>query len=646
MEKPHNSEDRENSHKQEIAQEEDSNRQITAIENQISSDLKKLREFIDTCVQKKTPIDLDEETQEVLNRLKTVVDSGEIDLYFDYGKVHQNLDQAISEHRGQLLFEGFKTRRMPMPIFYIHPDKWAGVCNEKEYFLQELALNILEQHTSEMLELITPPNSKKIRIYDFGIGTGEKGEIIAEQAVKRDAEHIEYHGVDASAEMLRIAMTKIANTFMEEALTLRETDIQVRRTNPWKDLIKFLKNHNLEYSSLSPAYLEKSFTRIFSGYYKNPDFNLIKYLFAKILSLHKKDPKQQAKIDELDNDIQLPISLHAHPKWFEQFKKEEFIPEEDEGVVIFDLGSNICNQPLDQSVKRFYDALAVPELPDTNSNGLISLKDEGDVSANYAVLGLQLGEIPQTQKRFRELHSKITKAYNNSAFRALTADPFLQGDVEYRSLDSKEPLNFEDIGFIYVDYEEDKERPGYYLATHRLYITEDVEILNAEGESIIIKGKEKAHEAFQKTVEVLFAGNDKKKKSAIKGKGKEMMRKLRVTSKNELLKVDIKTFFSTYYGNYGNGMKIAEDVLKAPINLEQILLYPSYKPSLEQIVSLCHEGGLKVIKVFVDNENHPAYCKILTRKMTNAEEQAYSDKDRDPNIFFTPEVEFPNTPNS
>ena len=90
-------------------------------------------------------------------------------------------------------------------------------------------------------------------------------------------------------------------------------------------------------------------------------------------------------------------------------------------------------------------------------------------------------------------------------------------------------------------------------------------------------------------------------------------------------------------------MKIAEDVLKAPIDLEQILLYPSYKPSLEQIVTLCHEGGLKVIKVFGDNEDNPTYCKILTRKMTSAEQQAYSEGNRDVNIFFNPKVEFPKT---
>ena len=609
-----------------------------ATEMEVADDLTALRNLINDCVEQKLPLNA-ETTKEVLERLRKITDSSDIGLYFDYGQVHQNLDEAISEHRGRLLFEGFRTRRMPMPVFYIHPDKWAGVCNEKDYFLQELALNILRQHSNEMLELITPPGATKIRIYDFGVGTGEKGGIITEEAVKRNNESVEYHGVDASAEMLRIAMTQIAKTFIEEALNLKASDIHTRHASPWKDLVKFLRNYNLKYSSLSPAYLEKSFARIFSEHYKHPDLDLIKHLFARMVSLHKKDPKQRAKINELDDDVQLPISMHAHPKWFEQFKKEEFTLRENEGVVIFDLGSNVCNQPLDQSVKRFYDVLAEPDIPDSNPDGLIPLKDETDIKANYAVLGLQLGEIPQTQKRFRELHSKITKAYNNPAFRALTSDPFLQGDIEYRDLYSGETLNFEDIGFIYVDYEEDKERPGYYLATHRLYITEDVEILNKRGESIVIKGKEKAHNAFRKTVESLFAGRKKK----IRGKGKEIMRKLRVSSKRELLKVDIKTFFSKYYGNYGNGMKIAEDVLKAPIDLEQILLYPSYKPSLEQIVTLCHEGGLKVIKVFGDNEDNPTYCKILTRKMTSAEQQAYSEGNRDVNIFFNPKVEFPKT---
>ena len=548
------------------------------------------------------------------------------------------IDNVQNETIGKLLFEGLESGVMPMHIFYFNPSAWNEVCGVKDYILQAKALKLLEEYTANMIDIATPPDTETLCIYDFGVGTGKKGEIIINEVTKKDGHHIEYHGVDASEDMLRMALTQTAKNLMRGTLELKDVDTSTRHASAWKDLIKFLRDHDLKYSTLSSEVLNVKLKRIFAKYLEDPEnINLIKHLFARIVSLHKKNPGESNWISELNDDVNFPITMHAHPKLFQDFNQSEFAQKQGETTIICNLGSEICNRFPAKSLAMLSALLTEPDTTDEHPNGLIPLQDEKGIHANYTILGLQLGEIPRSQKHFRELRTQMRKAYNNPAFRTLTEEPFGQDHVTYTDPVSEKPLKFDDIGFIYVDYEEDKEHPGYYLATHRLYITEDVEIHDARDKSMTINGKQKATETFEKTVEALF-----KRRKELQGKRKEIMRKLNVKSKRDLLKIDPKVFFSKDFSNYGSGIKIAEDILGEPTGLHETLLYPSYKPSLEQIVELCHQEGLKVINVFVDDKTHPTYCKILTRKMTPEEQEAFLNGNIDSNIFFIPEIEFPN----
>ena len=559
--------------------------------------------------------------------------------FFEIGKAYGEVEKQIAEHIGELIFEGFEKGRMPMPVFYFHPEKWTAVCEEKTYTLQEKAKNILRENAEEMLEIITPEDAEKVRIYDFGIGTGEKGKIIIDKAIEKNKGKVEYHGVDASPDMLRIALERIIKEFLQNAIEMKTANNETRRTSKWQYLITFLKKNNLAYSS-QPEHLEKCLERIFERHYADPEnVDLIRFSFARMLSLHKRESFGMSKIEDLDDPVKvkLPISLHAHTKWFQQFDQKEFTPKEKEGVVIFDLGSEICNQFPGKSIEMFYKLLSDPKTPN-HRNEIVPLRDEKSVHTNYAVLGLQLGEIPTSQTHFRTIRNEMRKAYNNPAFRELTTHPFMRRDIKYTDMETDKPVTINDIGFIYADYEEDKkDYPGYYGATHRLYITEDVEVTNVKGEKMAIKNKENAYGIFQKTVEAMFSPE---REAELQGKRLEIEKVIFgeniKPNKEDFLDLDPKVFYSKNYSNYGNGMKIAKTILgEESATLHQILLYPSYKPTLEQMVELCHKRGMKIIEVYSDNPEKPTYVKILTRRMSLNETDYYEENPDDKEIFYT-----------
>jgi len=552
--------------------------------------------------------------------------------FFEVGKAYEELEKQIAEYIGDLIFEGLKKGKMPMPVFYFYPEKWAAVCAERSYVLQEKAKKILRDNADKMLDIVTPENAKKVRIYDFGVGTGEKGKIVVDKAVENGNGKVEYHGVDASSDMLRIALTNMATDFMKYALSKKDENNKTRKQDRWRYLINFLRSNDLEYST-QPQYLERVFKRIFGKHCADPKkIDLLRFMFARMVSLHKKTAA--GKIQALDDptNVKLPVSLHAHPVWFQELEQSEFTPAEDEGVVIFDLGSEICNQFPGRSIEMFRSLLSDPKTP-KHENGIVPRKEEKSVHANYTVLGLQLGEIPKSQEHFRKTRNEMRKAYNNPAFRDLTSHPFERPDIQYKDLESGEPVKFDDIGFIYADYEEDNDHSGYYGATHRLYITEDAEVTNVKGDKTEIRGKEAAYGTFKKMVEALF---DPEREEDLKGKRLEIMRILGVSTKEELLAVDPKVFYSKDYSNYGSGIKVAEKILGEPAGLHQTLLYPSYKPTLEQMVQLCHERGMKIIEIYYDNEENPTYVKILARRMTPEEMDYYKENPNDKEIFYVP----------
>ncbi|MBA4336592.1 hypothetical protein C0416_02340 [bacterium] len=565
--------------------------------------------------------------------------------FFEVGKAYEEVEKQIAEYIGDLIFEGFKKGKMPMPVFYFYPDKWDSVCREKTYTLQTKAKEILRDNAGKMLDIVTPENAKKVRIYDFGVGTGEKGKIVLDKAIENGNGRVEYHGVDASSDMLRIALTNMATDFIKYALSKKDENNKTRKQDRWRYLINFLRSNNLEYST-QPQYLERVFKRIFGKHCADPKkVDLLRFLFARMVSLHKKTTARQIQALDDPTNVKLPVSLHAHPIWFQEFEQSEFTPEEDEGVVIFDLGSEICNQFPGKSIEMFRNLLSNPKTP-KHENGIVPREEEKSVHANYTVFGLQLGETPKSKKgifsqdNFKKTRNEMRRAYNNPAFRDLTSHPFERPDIQYKDLESGESVKFDDIGFIYADYEEDNDHPGYYGATHRLYITEDAEVTNVKGDKTEIRGKEAAYGTFKEMVEALF---DPEREKDLNGKKLEIMKILGVSTKEELLAINPKVFYSKEYNNskegiYGGGVKVAEQILGRPAGLHQTLLYPSYKPTLEQMTQLCHERGMKIIDVYSDNDENPTYVKILTRRMTSEEVHYYKENPNDKEIFYVPKT--------
>ncbi len=548
-------------------------------------------------------------------------------------EAQEEYKKNLRVYAGNLIFEGFASKKMPLPLFYISSKKWADVCNSPEYPLQQKALNILRENVSDMLDIVTPEESERLRIYDLGVGTGQKGEIITEEAIDKNGRHIEFHGVDASEEMLRFALGKYAKKIVHKALEKKDQDPSEWKNDKWRSLIEFIRKHDLTYSDYE-EYVDQSFVSIFGKHYKDQEnVNLLKFIFARTLSLHTKKGKALLrKVQELDNKVQLPLTMCAHANWFEELNKEEFIPRKNEGLVAFNLGSEVNNQFTGISVQWFANLLVEPKIP-KHESGIIPLKEEKSVNAPYAVLGLELGKICHTQEHFRVTRTQMRDSYNNKAGWSMVEHPFLNGDVTFVSSETKKVIKFEDIGFIYVDYEEDPDNPGYYGATLRLYVTEDVTIYDAEKTPIHIAGKKSAYETFNKVADALFGTNLEK---SLKGRKNAIMKSLGISTKEEFLAVGPKTFFSRDYSHYWNGIQIAETITGEPADLEQTLLYPSYKPSLEQITSLCHEKGLKVIKVYADDDELPTYVKILIRKMTPEEQVLFASGNRDPEIFYIP----------
>lgn len=571
---------------------------------------------------------------------------------FNFSEAYEAVERQIDEYMGDLLFEGLKKGRMPMHIFYTNYVPWFELCKEPSYTLQAKGKKILERDVPKMIEIVAPKEHDTMRVYDFGVGDGTKGKIIIDKILGMSEEKgstLEYHGVDGSAEMLRIALNKMAEAFMQHASLMKDKKRRTWKSDRWLPLIEFLYYNKLELLNHVEIF-EKVSKTIFGKHCTDPqNVDLLKYLFARMLNLHKKNKKDMPKLRELDNKVHLPISLHAHPVLFEDLNKEEFVPGENEGVAIFDLGSEICNRFPGKSVERFYNLLPTPKTPD-HEDGLVPLSEEKSVHAAYAVLGLQLGEILETKAEKRAFRSAIRAAYNNDAFRKLTSHPFERSDVKYTNLETGEPMEFGDVGFIYADYEEDPDNQGYYGTTLRLYITEDIEITNVKNEKMIIKGKEAAYGNFKKIVEEMFSEDPEVRKfwqgirievatkAVVKGSADPAS-----VTKEEMLKLDPKVFYEKDYGTYGNGMMIAAQILGKKrvdnLGLHQTLLYPSYKPTIEQMIMLCHEGGLKVIEVYSDageNENgRPSYTKMLTRKMTPEEEELYKKDPQNSEFFYS-----------
>lgn len=575
------------------------------------------------------------------------------------------LDMVREKERGfqkelmKILSKSYENGELDYRALYARPELWFTVVNSPNYISLRKGLGILKQNLPEIIE-IACGDKEKAKLFDMGVGGGQKGEEIIKNFVEA-GKKIDYVAVDSVPFMLNDGTVTIVRDLLHGIIEKAGTSEAEK--SAWKPLLELVDANNLTYSQNQALHrvLDRIFykfadtTRDVSKTDYNPAFDYTKHLIARMLSLHKGRKSQKGIMDKLDN-MQLPLEVIPKFASIEDIDKSEFLPRKNEAVVSFDLGCRVCNQNPSKTIPGCLKYLNEP-IPPKDINGPIPLEREKEVEATYAVIGFQPSHFDSSHPNFTKEAQSIKEGYKSDEFLEFLTNPF-------RLECSKYYVNGKEFDFIELF-----ETPVIDLSSEQKQLEEYIqtftgnEIQAEVNSSTDIQGEQSVDKTvaddFQKSFNEIR--NNLQKNISLDEKKKlvndfleqdsteKWMEHLHETAQNSnsFLMPKFRSFVKKWHtpilevrtayekdpeDKKSNLNRIAHYLhynTDVTVNIgkktffqkkdEEMLLHVSYKPTMEQMKGLFEANGIKIIQKYTDNPKCPKYAKFLVRRKTPQE---------------------------
>ncbi|MFC1647397.1 hypothetical protein ACFL10_00185 [Patescibacteria group bacterium] len=466
------------------------------------------------------------------------------------------------------IIESLETGKVPTYAHYRDSDPWEKVDKDLAYASLQQDLDILKdaKNLKRLLELIMHPGSDYLKVVDLGPGTGRK---IAEVIFKMIRScFVDLVLVDVSPEMLFKTVAGIYDA-IAEYIRGRQIRQEITKQSPWIDLVKFLTENglrNTKHPTEAASKIEKLFYEYLSGELERHDADLE---------------------DALDVIVSLGRFILARK--FSMHKKEH---------------AQLLNE-LDQTVP-----LPLEVEPRA---GIFQQTDgsEFHTQDDFTTLVTQIGNVVCNQ------HPEIT-------LRDLFAKNFLDEPEVVGDGDEENEKNIKATYALLSFHVGKLDKPEERSAARR-----------AETKRILPGYNSEASQHF---VSHLFTDP-------------ELTTFLDPDSDEELDRNDCFNIMTTFEedpdnpGYYGvvhrlvfkRKVKIRVDLKDTSLSVtsphyyekgpgDEILLLPSYFPTIKQMKELCEKHGLKIVETFVNDKKDPTTAVLLIRKMTEKELAVVKEK--------------------
>jgi len=488
-------------------------------------------------------------------------------------------------------------RRLDQTALYLFdPTKFTELAKSRDYRPFRLANGILQRRLPDLLHSIMPRKHsertklKRVKVVDLGLGDGRKSYTTISKIIEETGLHVDFYGDDSSQFMNFIAHYGLVRNIVSRAVNLSKQPNMMWEGGPYADLVSFIRKYKL---SLTNDHL--ILFRIFNIFYeytnqydqmvvkKGGEPDLLKFMIARLLSLHQKTGHTD-QIKKLDEEVNLPITLHPINKNMKDLDPALFKPGDDEMTLFFDLGSRCNNEPFEETLKNAKRLLGKPVIRPYAKNKKPYRLKERDIDAQRYVLGhLILNFDPESveendpvvKEMMAHFKSEVANIFAIHLFHDHriyividneTNEELERLNIYYPALtpEGPEPSDEElaEKGYfarLVITFEEDtRDAPGVYGAVHRLKFIKPVTI---------------------------------------------RIKATRQKSANNKLVEEIKE----YKEEPGS----------------EVLIIPSYTPELMQRLKVLADNDFHVIDFYPNKKNKPTHVKIVFRKMLPHEKIRY-----------------------
>ena len=490
-------------------------------------------------------------------------------------EVLSNQIGARRETQKMEIMEALETGGINPHAHYHDPEPWAKVESESLYQTRQKDIDILKrsENLKSIIECLADRNTEYLHIADLGPGTGRKTIQIIDKLLKYYPLDLEL--VDVSPEML---FKTVASLFDKIAWHIRERLArgEVGESNPWKEFIEFARNHELALTQRptdAALKIEKIFYKYLAGeLYRHDEkmkaASLGKFILGRKFSLHR--PHDVPLFDELDEEVELPLEVYPNKKTFEKLKSSEFENPDNCATLFMQLGNVICNSHPENTIR---DLLAKNLLDKPEVKGDEKNPREQDIKANYALVSFHLGKFDKPdvpEGKLNKEAKKILEGYTTPA--AIHFCSHLFTDPELTTFLRPGPKTIREEGFI--DPDDDRES----------------------------KGELKREDCF----DIVTTYEEDPDHPGYYGKIHRLV-----------FKRNVKIKIKKYDKNLDEGVNYYYEKKKG----EEILLLPSYTPTLSQMRQLCKKHGLQIVKTLKDDDKKPTTAVLLLRGMTEREKK-------------------------
>jgi hypothetical protein len=486
---------------------------------------------------------------------------------------------ARQEAQKRYIMDSLETGKLEPHAHYLDPDPWTKVEKDPAYKNSQKDIEILtnKENIRIILERLVNRKTECVHLADLGPGTGTKIIEIVDRIIKNY--YVDLELIDVSPEML---FKTIAALFDRIAWHIRErlTRGTVGENNPWKNFFKFAQKHELTLTQRptdAALKIEKIFYKWLEGELyrhdeKSKAESLSRFILARKFSMHR--PNDVDLFDELDNQVALPLEVRPTNTTFEELRGQDYDKTHHCSSLFTLIGNTISNSHPEEGIRDLLakNILNEPELIRDTENAT-----EQDIDANYALVSFQVGKFdkPNVPKKDLEKEAKsVLAGYTTDAAinfcSHLFTDPELTTFLKPTKGKAKEKIRENGL----IDPDEEKEQ------TKELKREDCFDIVTSYEEDPENPGY------YLKVHRLVF------KKDV----------KIQIAKKNHSLNAS-----EYYYYEKKKG--------------EEIILLPSYNPTISQMHQLCKNHGLQIVETFTDDEDAPTTAVLLIRKMTKKERE-------------------------
>ncbi|MFC1599646.1 hypothetical protein ACFL3T_01295 [Patescibacteria group bacterium] len=491
--------------------------------------------------------------------------------YERYGLLKQQKMRILDAQRGCAL-RALQTGKQETHALYYDKEKWRAVSEDEEYRKRQLELTIILENLQLILEICGHPGAKDVNVCELGPGDGTKSNKIR-KALHELGISFTHHHYDASPAMLLDTLIKPVVDIATNAVNTARKG-RAREDHPFKELVEFIIR-----------------TKVRIPQYQNNALQKIEIMLHRMIApdVRDDDPEYDKIMKVRNGDffkfcLARMFSLHSasNAKEIKSLDEEvklpyKFVPHH----------------------KRF-DQIDPEEIAADEDTATIIFHQGNEICNSHP-------------------SEPIEKLYHD----ILLNDPVVPEEIE--DPDERERLTqatYAVVGFQIGKFDE----PGRHNGE-----------LQKEARRIL-KGYDIP--PFNEFVSHLFTDEDGTFVKFVDGGGRRIKPENCIEVKAEFTEdPDNPGFYGTVHtlrftrkvnavvDRIGSGLQVVEKNKG-----DEILLLPSYKPTIDQMIQLFEEKHIKVIKILTQDMDDPTHAVFVVRKMSQEEIDQYEAKEHDGEI--------------